>query len=83
VPVADEIKGALPFCFVVKQPGAAVDEAAVKAYTIANGPAFAHPRFVAFIEAVPLAATNKPDRRVLTAEAERIAAARRASLQAG
>jgi acyl-CoA synthetase (AMP-forming)/AMP-acid ligase II len=83
VPVADEIKGALPFAFVVKQPGAVVDEAAVKAYTIANGPAFAHPRFVAFIEAVPLAATNKPDRRVLTAEAERIAADRRASLKAG
>jgi long-chain acyl-CoA synthetase len=83
VPVADEIKGALPFAFVVKQPGAVVDEAAVKAYTIANGPAFAHPRFVAFIEAVPLAATNKPDRRVLTAEAEQIAAARRASLRAG
>ena len=33
----------------------------------------AHPRFVEFIAAVPLAATNKPDRRRLTAEAERIA----------
>src|SRR5436309_3319111 len=40
-----------------KQPGAALDEAAVKAYSIANGPAFAHPRFVEFIEAIPLAAT--------------------------
>ncbi|HEY3639489.1 MAG TPA: class I adenylate-forming enzyme family protein [Xanthobacteraceae bacterium] len=83
VPVPDEIKGALPFAFVVKQPGAVLDEAAVKAYTIANGPAFAHPRFVAFIEAVPLAATNKPDRRRLTAEAERIAGARRAQVRAG
>ena len=76
VPVPDEIKGALPFAFVVRQPGAVLDEAVVKAYTIANGPAFAHPRFVEFIEAVPLAATNKPDRRRLTAEAERIAATR-------
>jgi len=76
VPVTDEIKGALPFAFVVRQPGAVLDEAAVRAYTIANGPAFAHPRFVEFIEAVPLAATNKPDRRRLTAEAERIAATR-------
>jgi acyl-CoA synthetase (AMP-forming)/AMP-acid ligase II len=83
VPVADEIKGTLPFAFVVKQPGAVVDEAAVKAYTIANGPAFAHPRFVEFIEAVPLAATNKPDRRRLTDDAERIAAARRAPIRAG
>jgi acyl-CoA synthetase (AMP-forming)/AMP-acid ligase II len=83
VPVADEIKGALPFAFVVKQPGALLDEAAVKAYTIANGPAFAHPRFVEFIEAIPLAATNKPDRRSLTADAERIAGARRAVSRAG
>jgi long-chain acyl-CoA synthetase len=83
VPVPDEIKGALPFAFVVKQAGAVLDEAAVKAYTVANGPAFAHPRFVEFIEAVPLAATNKPDRRRLAADAERIAAARRALTRAG
>ena len=83
VPVSDEIKSALPFAFVVKQSGAVLDEAAVKAYTIANGPAFAHPRFVEFIEAVPLAATNKPDRQRLTADAERIAGARRALIRTG
>jgi hypothetical protein len=48
-----------------------------------TGPAFAHPRFVEFIEAIPLAATNKPDRRRLTADAERIADARRAVSRAG
>jgi long-chain acyl-CoA synthetase len=77
VPVSDEIKGALPFAFIVKQPGAAIDEARVKSYAIANGPAFAHPRFVAFVEAIPLAATNKPDRRRLTEEAEKLVRARR------
>jgi long-chain acyl-CoA synthetase len=77
VPVPDEIKGALPFAFVVSLPGAEIDEAAVKAFTIANGPAYAHPRFVAFIDAIPLAATNKPDRRRLTEEAERLARQRR------
>ncbi|HUN45872.1 MAG TPA: class I adenylate-forming enzyme family protein [Stellaceae bacterium] len=77
VPVPDEIKGALPFAFVVRQPGAAVDEAAVKAFTIESGPAFAHPRFVSFIDAIPLAATNKPDRRRLTEEATRLARGRR------
>ena len=76
VGVPDEIKGALPFAFVVRQTGATLDEAAVKAWTIANGPAFAHPRFVEFIDALPLAATNKPDRRRLAEEAERIAASR-------
>ena len=77
VPVPDEIKGALPFAFVTRQPGANLDEAAVKEFTIASGPAYAHPRFVAFIEAIPLAATNKPDRRRLTEEAERLAGQRR------
>jgi acyl-CoA synthetase (AMP-forming)/AMP-acid ligase II len=79
VPVPDEIKGALPFAFVVRQPGATLDEAAVKAHALANGPAFAHPRFVEFVPAIPLAATNKPDRRRLTDEAARLVAERRAA----
>jgi acyl-CoA synthetase (AMP-forming)/AMP-acid ligase II len=77
VPVPDEIKGALPFAFVVRQPGAQMSEADVKTFTIAGGPAFAHPRFVEFRSEIPLAATNKPDRRRLTLEAEGIARERR------
>jgi long-chain acyl-CoA synthetase len=77
VPVPDEIKGTLPFAFVVPQDGARIDEAAIKKFTIDNGPAFAHPRFVEFRSAIPLSATNKPDRRLLTQEAEQIAARRR------
>jgi acyl-CoA synthetase (AMP-forming)/AMP-acid ligase II len=80
VPVPDEIKGALPFAFVVPAPGAAPDEEAVKAFAIANGPAFAHPRFVEIVKDIPLAATNKPDRRRLATEADAIAARRRAAL---
>lgn len=83
VPVPDEIKGALPFAFVVRQAGAAIDEAALKAFTLANGPAYAHPRFVEFRDAIPLAATNKPDRRTLTREAEALAQARRAAGERG
>ncbi len=83
VPVPDDIKGTLPFAFVVKQAGKDVDEAAVKAFTIANGPAFAHPRFVEFRAAIPLSATNKPDRRLLTQEAEQIATKRRAAGERG
>jgi acyl-CoA synthetase (AMP-forming)/AMP-acid ligase II len=78
VPVPDEVKGALPFAFIVRQQGAVIDEAAVKAFAIANGPAFAHPRFVAFIDQIPLAATNKPNRRLLTETAVGLAAGRRA-----
>ncbi len=77
VPVPDEIKGTLPFAFVVRQPDSNVTEAEIKAFTIANGPAFAHPRFVAFCDAIPLAPTNKPDRRKLTLEAEGLAKGKR------
>ncbi len=77
VPVRDDIKGALPFAFVVRQAGAVIDDAAVKQFAIANGPAYAHPRFVEFVEAIPLAATNKPDLRQLTEAAEQIARQRR------
>ncbi len=73
VPVPDEIKGALPLAFVVPQPGVEIDEQAVKAFALANGPAFAHPRWVELIDAIPLAATNKPDRRKLTEQAEAVA----------
>jgi acyl-CoA synthetase (AMP-forming)/AMP-acid ligase II len=77
VPVPDEIKHTLPFAFIVPQPGAELTEAGVKAFTIANGPAFAHPRFVEFRAEIPLAATNKPDRSRLTREAEEIVRIRR------
>ena len=77
VPVSDQIKGKLPFAFVVRQAGASVTEADIKAFAIANGPAYAHPRLVEFCDQIPLAATNKPDRNRMTAEAEVIARARR------
>jgi acyl-CoA synthetase (AMP-forming)/AMP-acid ligase II len=79
VPVPDEIKGALPFAFVVSKGGNGMDEAAVKQFTIAHGPAYAHPRFVEFVPEIPLAATNKPDRTGLTRRATHLVEQRRAS----
>ncbi len=65
VPVPDSIKGMLPAAFVVRRPGAALDAAAVKSFALENGPAYAHPRFVEFVEALPWQGTNKVDRRQL------------------
>ena len=75
VPVDDEIKGQKPVAFVVRRPGAAVDEAAIKRFALANAPAFQHPRRVFFVEALPLAATNKIDRAALTKRAAEAAGA--------
>jgi long-chain acyl-CoA synthetase len=76
VPVPDELKQALPFAFVVREPGAgpAADEAAVKRWVLDNAPAYQHPRWVEFVNAMPLAGTNKIDRAALRRQAKEIAA---------
>ncbi|GBU17405.1 MULTISPECIES: class I adenylate-forming enzyme family protein [Methylobacterium] len=70
VPVEDEIKGTKPVAFVVRRPGAAIDEEGVKRHALANAPAYQHPRRVWFLEALPLATTGKIDRNGLRARAE-------------
>lgn len=65
IAIPDELKGHKPIAFVVKSPGAAVDEQAIKTYALANAPAYQHPRRVFFVDEMPLAGTNKIDKRVL------------------
>jgi acyl-CoA synthetase (AMP-forming)/AMP-acid ligase II len=69
VPVPDELKGEKPFAFVVLRPGASLTEADVKAYALANAPAYQHPRQVEFMAELPLAGTNKIDRNILRRKA--------------
>jgi len=76
VPVADEIKGAIPVAFVVRSPGSAADEETVRAFALREGPAFAHPRFVIFRDAIPVASTHKVDRAALIGDATAHARAR-------
>jgi acyl-CoA synthetase (AMP-forming)/AMP-acid ligase II len=57
------------------KPGVVLDEDAVKRHALTHGPAFAHPRYVAFVPEIPLAATNKPDRKALTERAAALAKA--------
>jgi len=70
VPIADEIKWQKPVAFVVVRPGATLDEREVKEFALAHAPAYQHPRRVWFLDALPLAGTNKIDRRALIARAE-------------
>lgn len=70
VPVDDAIKGTKPVAFVVRRPGGSVDEAGLKTHALANAPAYQHPRRVWFIDAMPLASTNKIDRNALRQRAE-------------
>lgn len=63
IPVADAIKGQVPAAFVVRRPGIPLTEDDLKAFALANGPVYQHPRFVRFIDEMPLSAANKIDKR--------------------
>jgi acyl-CoA synthetase (AMP-forming)/AMP-acid ligase II len=78
VPVADEVRGAKPVAFVVPAPGAALTPEQVTAWALANAPAYQHPRHVELVAALPLAGTNKVDRRALEERARRLAGGSRA-----
>lgn len=65
VPVDDDIKGTKPVAYVVRKTGSTLDAQGVRQYALANAPAYQHPRQVWFVDALPLASTNKIDRSLL------------------
>ena len=71
IPIDDAIKGTKPVAFVVPEPGAQLSVEEVKAFALEHAPAYQHPRQVWFLDAFPLASTNKIDRSVLKREAAR------------
>ncbi|MFZ3353401.1 MAG: class I adenylate-forming enzyme family protein [Xanthobacteraceae bacterium] len=76
VPIDDEIKWQKPVAFVIRKPGQTLSENDVKQYALKHAPAYQHPRFVWFVDDLPLASTNKLDRGALMRmAAERMAKA--------
>jgi acyl-CoA synthetase (AMP-forming)/AMP-acid ligase II len=69
VAVPDDVRGQMPVAFVVPRPGARLTPEAVKAWALAHGPAYQHPRHVALVPALPRAGTEKIDRASLTERA--------------
>jgi acyl-CoA synthetase (AMP-forming)/AMP-acid ligase II len=65
VPIEDDIKGHKPVAFVVPRVGANLAEQTVKAFALGNAAPYLHPRRVWFLTELPLASTNKIDRRAL------------------
>jgi long-chain acyl-CoA synthetase len=75
VAAPDDIKGQIPVAFIVPRQGTRPNADEIKRYALTSGPAFAHPRFVVFQDALPESGTHKIDRRALTVEATRISRA--------
>ncbi|WP_147198714.1 class I adenylate-forming enzyme family protein [Pantoea sp. CCBC3-3-1] len=70
VPVTDDIKGQKPVAWVIPRAGEQLDPQALKAWALAHGPAYQHPRHIWLTDGFPLAGTNKVDRRALQLTAE-------------
>ncbi|MCG8466637.1 MAG: acyl--CoA ligase [Gemmatimonadetes bacterium] len=71
-PVRHPVKGHVPVAMVARRPGSSVDADALKRFTLENGPAYAHPRRVLVVDALPLSGVAKVDRAAVaeTLEAE-------------
>jgi acyl-CoA synthetase (AMP-forming)/AMP-acid ligase II len=65
MPFDHELKGQVPYAFVVLRRGATASEDGLRQFALANGPAYQHPRRVFFLEQLPLAGTNKIDQQLL------------------
>lgn len=65
MPFDHELKGQVPYAFVVPRPGARVSEDELKQFALANGPAYQHPRRIFLLDQLPLSGTNKVDRERL------------------
>jgi len=67
VPIAHEAKGEVPVAMVILARGMEATVQELKDFAIANGPAYAHPRQIHLVEAFPVAATGKVDRKQVAA----------------
>ena len=72
VPVRDELKGQLHAVFIRSEAGVQINADDIKEYALKNGPAYAHPRHVWFVDEIPLASTAKIDRTQLIKNAEKL-----------
>ena len=79
VPIDDDIKGQKPVAFIIAKAGQNPDAEDIKRFALANAPAYQHPRFVWFVDRLPLSTTNKIDRAALKREAAELVFADSAS----
>ncbi|MEY4599323.1 MAG: hypothetical protein RLZZ445_2120 [Pseudomonadota bacterium] len=62
MPFSHELKGQVPYAFIVLRSGQSAKEDDLRQFALKNGPVYQHPRRVFFLDQLPLAGTNKIDR---------------------
>ena len=65
MPFEHDMKGQVPYAFVVLRKDSHATEEQIKQFALASGPAYQHPRRVFFLQQLPLAGTNKIDQQQL------------------
>jgi long-chain acyl-CoA synthetase len=76
VPLPDEERSQVPVAFIVTRADARPTADEIRKFTIANGPAYQHPRRIEFVNELPWAGTNKIDRKSLIDRARQLEAAK-------
>jgi acyl-CoA synthetase (AMP-forming)/AMP-acid ligase II len=74
VPLPDEERSQVPVAFIVTRADAQASADDIRKFTIANGPAYQHPRRIEFVNELPWAGTNKIDRKSLIERARKLEA---------
>ncbi len=64
-PVPHALKDLAPAALVTLRPDRDADEAALRAFALERGPAYAHPRRIFAVDALPVGGTGKIDRRAV------------------
>lgn len=72
LPVDDDIKGQKPAAFVVLKPGSSLTADSLRQHCLQHGPAYQHPRWIWFMDKLPLASTNKIDKSLLQDEIKKL-----------
>jgi acyl-CoA synthetase (AMP-forming)/AMP-acid ligase II len=67
-PVPHAIKGLVPAAMVIARAGSTISAEDLKAYCLAKGPAYSHPRFIDIVGALPLNGAGKIDRGAVAAK---------------
>jgi len=67
-PIPHPVKGLAPAALVVLRPDVPASEADLKRHCLENGPAYAHPRHVFFVDSLPASSIGKLDRNAVREE---------------
>ncbi|MEM8985105.1 MAG: class I adenylate-forming enzyme family protein [Pseudomonadota bacterium] len=65
IPLDHAVKGQVPAALVVLRKDSNLDERALQGFFLENGPAYAHPRRIDFVDAMPVSGVGKADRKAV------------------